>query len=615
MMMPRLIVLSIGTLLAVVLLWGRTDNGGVEAQEAASSAAPIFEVDPFWPMPLPNNWLLGSTIGVSVDSDDHVWIVHRGNLAPNEIPAALDPPFAEACCYAAPPILEFDQEGNLLQHWGGPGEGYDWPESNHGVWVDHMDNVWIGGNGGDDSHALKFSHTGQFLLQVGEDGYAEPDSNSWTRYQRVAKVTFDAEANEAYLADGYGNKRVAVVDGDTGELKRYWGAYGNVPSDDELPRYDLANAPPHGMVSRDQSGAQQFRNPVHCADPTNDGLVYACDRPGNRVQVFTKAGEFVEEIYLMTKTLGAGAVWDIAFSTDPDQAFAYVADGMNEKVHVLRRKPLEYVYSFGSGGRMAGQFYGNHSIAVDSMGNIYTTETYEGKRVQRFKYMGMGSPRGDIGVPRPNAPAVSVGSPAPTTSPAAEVMAAVEEPYFRLLVRDFMVNSGQRDGFGYYTYLVINNAQGNSPDEVARRRAAAEAFMCEIEDVGHVEQTMPIDELVVIYAPVSRLSATLRRSASADALLAVYDYDAANLLADQIRQPGVKVAIVAYPYPITPSTVVRDDTLDVVDLSTESPDEIRRALIRLRTDLVKPIRDEPPAVLSALISLLKSNLGGPRSCR
>ena len=399
-MKSRLIVMGIGTLLAAVLVWAPTERGEVGAQGMVPNA-PLFEVDPFWPQPLPNNWLLGSTIGVSVDAHDHVWIVHRGNLAPNEIPAALDPPFAEACCHPAPPVLEFDQEGNLLQHWGGPGEGYDWPESNHGIWVDPMDNVWIGGNGGDDSHALKFTHTGEFLLQIGEDGHPEPDSNSTTRYSRVAKVTFDAEANEAYLADGYGNRRVAVVDGDTGELKRYWGAYGNTPSDDELPRYDAANAPAHGAVSSDKSGDQQFRNPVHCADPTSDGLVYACDRAGNRVQVFTKAGEFVEEIYLMTKTLGAGAAWDIAFSTDPDQTFAYVADGMNEKVHVLRRKPLEYIYSFGSGGRMAGQFFGNHSIAVDSSGNVYTTETFEGKRVQRFNYKGMGNAKGDVGVPWP----------------------------------------------------------------------------------------------------------------------------------------------------------------------------------------------------------------------
>ena len=293
------------------------------------------------------------------------------------------------------------RRGNLLQHWGGPGEGYDWPDSNHGILVDPMNNVWIGGNGGADSHALKFSHSGEFLLQIGEDGHPEPDSSSTTRYSRVAKVAFDAEANEAYLADGYGNRRVAVVDGDTGELKRFWGAYGNTPSDEALPPYDLEGAPDHGTVSTDQSGTPQFRNPVHCADPTRDGLVYACDRPGNRVQVFQTDGTFVEEIYLQTKTLGAGAVWDIAFSTDPDQTFAYVADGMNEKVHVLRRKPLEYIYSFGSGGRMAGQFYGNHSIAVDSQGNVYTTETYEGKRVQKFRYTGMGNQMGDVGVPHP----------------------------------------------------------------------------------------------------------------------------------------------------------------------------------------------------------------------
>ena len=134
------------------------------------SMAPMFEVDPFWPKPLPNHWLLGSTIGVAVDSREHVWIIHRGiaNLVPNEVPAAQDPPIADECCFAAPPVLEFDAEGNLVGSWGGPGDGYDWPVSNHGIVVDHMDNVWIGGNGGGDSHVLKFSRTGDFLLQVGE---------------------------------------------------------------------------------------------------------------------------------------------------------------------------------------------------------------------------------------------------------------------------------------------------------------------------------------------------------------------------------------------------------------------------------------------------------------
>ena len=354
------------------------------------SMAPMFEVDPFWPKPLPNHWLLGSTIGVSVDSREHVWIIHRGNLANNEIPAALDPPSAEACCFAAPPVLEFDAEGTLVNSWGGPGPGYDWPLSNHGIVVDHMDNVWIGGNGGGDSHVLKFSRAGDFLLQVGEAGHAEPNSNALNHFSRVAKVTFDGEADEMYLADGYGNKRVAVIDATTGDIKRFWGAYGNVPSDDNLGAYDK-NMP-----------NQQFRGPVHCADPTSDGFVYVCDRGGDRIQVFQKDGTFVDETFIEINTLGAGAIWDVAFSPDPAQSFIYVADGMNEKVHVVRREGLEYIYNFGDGGRMAGQFYGTHSIATDSQGNIFTTETYEGKRVQKHTYMGMGpAPSGSIGVARP----------------------------------------------------------------------------------------------------------------------------------------------------------------------------------------------------------------------
>ena len=367
------------------------DMAAAAPQASEGPGAPMFAVDPLWPKPLPNHWLLGSTIGVAVDSRDHVWIIHRGNLSNNEMPAALDPPLADDCCSAAPPVLEFDQEGNLVGSWGGPGDGYTWPNSNHGITVDHMDNVWIGGNGAGDSHVLKFTRTGEFLLQVGVPG-RDVDSNSPDSYGRVAKVTFDAEANEMYLADGYGNKRVAVIDADTGELKRYWGAYGNEPSDDELPRYD-PNGPP----------AQQFRNPVHCADPTSDGLVYVCDRPGDRIQVFQKDGTYVDEIFIEKNTLGAGSAWDVAFSRDPAQSFIYMADGMNEKVHVIRREGLEYLYNFGDGGRYPGQFYGAHSIATDSQGNIYTTETYEGKRLQKFIYTGMGDVPSDpdTGVARP----------------------------------------------------------------------------------------------------------------------------------------------------------------------------------------------------------------------
>ena len=370
------------------LLTAALGCGGQSEDMSAEGSAPLFEVDPLWPQPLPNHWLLGSTIGVAVDSRDHVWIIHRGNLADNEIPAALDPPRSEDCCFPAPPVLEFDPDGNLVGHWGGPGDGYDWPTSNHGITVDHMDNVWIGGNGVGDSHVLKFSRSGEFLMQVGDPGHEQANSNADNHFSRVAKLAFDAEANEMYLADGYGNKRVAVIDAGTGELKRYWGAYGNVPSDADVGLYDPSEPP-----------AQQFRNPVHCADPTDDGLVYVCDRPGDRIQVFQKDGTFVDEIFIAPNTLGSGSAWDVAFSRDPAQSFIYMTDGTNERVHVIRRDGLEYLYNFGDGGRYPGQFFGAHSIATDSQGNIYVTETYEGKRLQKFVYKGMGpAPSGSVGV-------------------------------------------------------------------------------------------------------------------------------------------------------------------------------------------------------------------------
>ena len=349
------------------------------AQEETGVKAPMFEVDPFWPKPLPNHWVMGSTIGVSVDSRDHVWVIHRqGTLnASTEIGAAADPPTSE-CCIPAPNILEFDPEGNLVSSWGGPGDGYEWPQSNHGITVDHKDNIWIGGNGQNDAHILKFSRDGTFLLQLGHSG-GNAGSNNLENFGRVAKISIDPSANEAFVADGYGNKRVAVLDADTGELKRYWGAYGNRPDDTNLGPYD-----PDAPLS------PQFRNPVHCAEPSNDGLLYVCDRVNNRIQVFQKDGTFVDEVIIAKETLGAGAVWDLAFSKDPEQAYIYVADGHNERVYIIQRNTLEVLTSFGDGGRQPSQFFGVHSIATDSAGNIYTTETYEGKRLQKFVFKGLG---------------------------------------------------------------------------------------------------------------------------------------------------------------------------------------------------------------------------------
>jgi DNA-binding beta-propeller fold protein YncE len=349
------------------------------AQAKTAVQAPRFEVDPMWPKPLPNHWVMGNVIGVGVDSADHVYIIHRGagSLEAKEIYAAANPPASE-CCLPAPPVLEFDAEGNMVRAWGGPGAGYEWPESNHGITPDAKGNLWIGGNGGNDGHILKFTKDGKFVKQFGF-AYASAGSNDPWAFNKVAKVSIDDAANEAYVSDGYGNHRVIVLDMDTGKMKRYWGAYGNKPDDTPLGNYN-----PEAPL------AQQFRNPVHCAEPSKDGMVYVCDRPNDRIQVFTKDGKFVKETQVAKNTRGDGSVWDIAFSKDAAQKYFYLADGANEKIRVFDRLALTELTSFGDGGRQPGQFYAVHSIATDSKGNVYTTETYRGQRLQKFVYKGLG---------------------------------------------------------------------------------------------------------------------------------------------------------------------------------------------------------------------------------
>jgi hypothetical protein len=350
----------------------------VDAQAGGAVMAPRFEVDPMWPKPLPNHWLFGNAIGVGVDKQDHVYIIHRGagSLEPKEVYATANPPASE-CCFPAPPVVEFDPAGNVVRAWGGPGEGYEWPASNHGITPDGKGNLWIGGNGGNDGHVLKFTQDGKFVKQFGF-AYASAGSNDLWAFRQVAKVSIDDAANEAYVSDGYGNKRIAVIDMDSGAIKRYWGAYGNKPDDTNQGRYN-----PSAPIS------QQFRNPVHCAEPSNDGFVYVCDRVNDRIQVFSKDGKFVKEAFVAKNTLGDGAVWDIAFSRDAEQKYFYLADGANEKIRVFDRASLTELTSFGDGGRQPGQFYAVHSIATDSKGNIYTTETYRGQRLQKFVYKGL----------------------------------------------------------------------------------------------------------------------------------------------------------------------------------------------------------------------------------
>ena len=407
--------------------------------EAAGTQAPRFEVDPMWPKPLPNHWVMGNVIGVSVDSQDHVWLIHRqGSLEAMELYGVANPPkgankrrngvVESDCCAPAPPVLEFDQEGNLLKSWGGSdGDGYVWPDSNHGIFVDFKGNVWIGGNGRGarpaaaatrpaatpavpadesalaartaagapmvhDSMVMKFTQDGKFLTQIGKSG-AKLDSNDTENLGLPAKMYVDPKTNELYVADGYGNKRVIVFDADTGKYKRHWGAYGSKPDDANLGPYNPDDPP-----------AKQFRNPVHCAELSNDGLLYVCDRPNDRIQAFKSDGTFVKETIIEKNTRGDGSVWDIAFSKDPQQKYIYLADGANEKIHIIQRDTMEILTNFGDGGRQPGEFYAVHSIATDSKGNIFTTETYRGQRIQKFVYKGLAAvTKKDQGVVWPKA--------------------------------------------------------------------------------------------------------------------------------------------------------------------------------------------------------------------
>ena len=404
--MTRKRSIVLGSTLGMVVLAGALDlarepQAPLPPQPARGrgAAAPTYAADPLWPKPLPNHWILGSVTGVAVDGQDHVWLVHRGldSLTQRtEAGTGTNPPTAETCCAPAPPVLEFDATGALVGHWGGPGQGYDWPVSPGAITVDAKGSVWItaagtdapaGGGGGRgakggaaaapprpaDAHVLKFSRDGKFLLQIGKPGTSE-GSNSTTTLSRPAGVDVDTAANEVFVADGLGtHRRVVVFDATTGAYKRHWGAYGTKPDDAAAPAAYEPDAP----------AAKQFRS-VSCVAVARDGQVYVCDRASDRIQVFKKDGAFVKEGVVSKSTRGMGSVWDIGFSNDAQQQFLFVPSGMDERVFVVRRDTLEELGSFGDGGRQPGLFRGVGSVAVDSKGNVYTGENFEGKRLQKW---------------------------------------------------------------------------------------------------------------------------------------------------------------------------------------------------------------------------------------
>jgi DNA-binding beta-propeller fold protein YncE len=423
-----------------------------------SGKTPDFVNDPTWPRPLPHSWLLGQIGGLYVDSHDHIWVYNRPRTLNND-EVGLEKPltdvtdakgqpanglgfarvngFGADCCRAAPSVLEFDTDGKLLRAWGGPSDpgflgskckaedGCVWPNSEHGIYVDAKDNVWIAGNSaapqagakeipwttnksGGDGFVMKFDVDGNFKMRIGGTP-SGPDSNSkdggtngTPLLYQPADMVVDPRTNRLYIADGYGNRRVLIVDADSGKYIGHFGAYGNNPVDDKA----AAAAGPwfEASVKGDKKPAF-FRNPVHCVKIADDGKIYVCDRGNDRIQVFDgkdpalgkecsnpngDAGKcgFVAERFISgnsyTQPMMSGTAVSVNFSKDKAQSCLYVGDLDSETIYILNRNSLEQLGRIGRAGRMAGNFHWLHQVAIDSKSNIYTGEVDTGKRVQKF---------------------------------------------------------------------------------------------------------------------------------------------------------------------------------------------------------------------------------------
>jgi hypothetical protein len=432
------------------------------------TSAPSFVIDASWPKPLPNDWRIGQVGGIAVDSHDNVWVYHRPRtldassagalprVATNEQGTPISGlghprPYAErntGCCVPAPSVLKFDREGNLLAAWGGPSDmgflerscreadGCFWPAREHGIFVDHNDFVYLAGNGedngarqqqglatypwapsfGDDSHILKFTADGQFVYQIGAAGAAGPDSekidggpNGTPQPYLVADMSVDPRTNRLYVADGYGNRRILIVDAETGRYVGHFGAYGQNPVVDD-PSAGVADTDVGPWIEDFQAGRLQprfFRSPLHCATVSRDGFLYACDRGNNRVQIFELAAVelgkpcanpdaevgrcgFVGEIHVAPQT-ASGTSGTATLSTDAGQTCLYVGDLANGTLYIVNRENRTELDRIGRPGRQAGEFHWLHALAVDSLGNIYTGEVDTGQRVQRFQRYGAAS--------------------------------------------------------------------------------------------------------------------------------------------------------------------------------------------------------------------------------
>jgi len=381
--------------LIVIAALGCLERAGM-AQGA--SQMPVFQVDPAWPK-LPNNWVVGIVSAVTVDKRDHVWLLHRPRSVSEELRSR-----------SAPPVLEFDADGKFVNAWGGAGDGYDWPVNEHAIFVDNRDVVWIGGSGITDDMLLNFTLQGKFLRAFGAKGKSTGNADT-KNVNRPADIFINQKTNEAFVADGYGNRRIIVFDASTGAFKRMWGAFGNPPDSDPPAgapgaagaagagggrggragggggRGGQAQAAP--QLDTQGPGSEHFGNPLHNVKISNDGIVYVADRSNRRIQVFTPDGKYQSQVFINRAGPSDGSVAGFAFSPDPQQRFLYAADYGNSHIVVLDRKSMQVLYQFGTRNADPGNFQGPHLIATDSKGNLYVAEVAPGNRAQKFLYKGM----------------------------------------------------------------------------------------------------------------------------------------------------------------------------------------------------------------------------------
>ncbi|OAI44427.1 hypothetical protein AYO42_04755 [Rhizomicrobium sp. SCGC AG-212-E05] len=352
---------------------------------------PIFEVDFGWPKQLPHGYVFGPSGGVTVDSKGNIWVYSR----PTQLRIAINDPPEEESGVPAPSVIQLTPDGRFLRGWGGKvamskaeQAQFDWPIQEHGIAIDGKERVWVCGNGRDpegekagrsreDNQCLVFTADGKFVMQIGKAGQNK-GSLDMQNLGRPSQPVYWAKTNEMFISDGYGNRRVVVLDADTGKFKRMWGAYGKVPDD---------------SYSRDRvyKPVQQQFNLLHGMGISQDGIVYVADRNANRVQSFTLEGKFLNESVIgpHAPMTGNGSAFAVAFSGDKDQRFLYVADGHSQKVRILERKTLKEIpgSAFGRIGLGNGQLANIHMIANDAQGNLYIGDG--GGRFQKFVFKGL----------------------------------------------------------------------------------------------------------------------------------------------------------------------------------------------------------------------------------